>query len=215
MASVFCVYELVGRGDLSLYIGQTSSLDTRLRDHAEKEWFSQVSRADVTECECYEEALRLETELIHQRSPVHNVQRPKALGIEVVYVRRHVDEDRLLSSSEVARVLSVSNRTVARWVREGKLIPAYTTPGGQHRFNWGDVRGQLGLRRSTDPSMTDEPTHSEELAARIQADPMACVGYLYEVYGVLKRVHKYGNWDSEYYDDAASLWDRLGEWMYP
>ena len=61
----------------------------------------------------------------------------------------------------------------------------------------------------------NEPTHSEELSKRIQTDPMACVGFLYEVYNVLKRVHTCGDWDSEYNDDAAALWDRMGEWMYP
>jgi excisionase family DNA binding protein len=61
-----------------------------------------------------------------------------------------VDDEGLLTSHDVARRLGVNRRTVARWVREGRLTPAYTTPGGQHRFNWDDVRRQLGLRQRND-----------------------------------------------------------------
>jgi excisionase family DNA binding protein len=56
-----------------------------------------------------------------------------------------VAEEGLLTSSDVAQRLGVSNRTVARWVREGRLKPEYVTPGGQNRFRWEDVRSQLGL----------------------------------------------------------------------
>jgi excisionase family DNA binding protein len=61
-------------------------------------------------------------------------------------------DEGLLTSTDVAKRLSVSNRTVARWVREGKLTPAYTTPGGQHRFRWDEVRKQLGLREPNEPT---------------------------------------------------------------
>jgi excisionase family DNA binding protein len=57
----------------------------------------------------------------------------------------HVADEGLLTSRDVAQRLGVSNRTVARWVREGKLRPEYVTPGGQSRFRWEDVRRQLGL----------------------------------------------------------------------
>jgi excisionase family DNA binding protein len=63
------------------------------------------------------------------------------------YVRLVGDqEEALLTSAELAKRLSVSPRTVARWVQEGRLKPEYTTPGGKHRFRWLDVRKQLGLR---------------------------------------------------------------------
>jgi excisionase family DNA binding protein len=52
-------------------------------------------------------------------------------------------DERLMTSQDVARRLNVNRRTVARWVREGKLSPAYTTPGGQLRFRWEDVEDQL------------------------------------------------------------------------
>jgi excisionase family DNA binding protein len=62
----------------------------------------------------------------------------------------YVGDEGLLTSHDVARRLGVNRRTVARWVREGRLTPAYTTPGGQHRFHWEDVRRQLGLRQSNE-----------------------------------------------------------------
>jgi excisionase family DNA binding protein len=61
-----------------------------------------------------------------------------------------VVEEGLLTSTEVAHRLSVSNRTIARWVREGRLKPEYVTPGGQSRFRWEDVRTQLGLPDRSD-----------------------------------------------------------------
>lgn len=63
--------------------------------------------------------------------------------------------------------------------------------------------------------MTEEPTHSDELAERIVADPMQAVRFFYETYSVLKALHKEADWDSPYYDDAVKLWDELGDWMYP
>jgi excisionase family DNA binding protein len=67
------------------------------------------------------------------------------------YVRRVGDQDEeLLTSSDVAKRLAVSPRTVARWVQEGRLKPEYTTPGGKHRFRWEDVRRQLGLPSRSD-----------------------------------------------------------------
>ncbi len=41
--------------------------------------------------------------------------------------------ERLLRSSEVAELFSVSSRTVREWARRG-LLPTIRTPGGQHRF---------------------------------------------------------------------------------
>jgi excisionase family DNA binding protein len=56
------------------------------------------------------------------------------------------DDEPLLSSTDLAKRLGINTRTVSRWVQEGKLTPAYTTPGGKYRWRWSDVRQQLGLR---------------------------------------------------------------------
>jgi excisionase family DNA binding protein len=50
-------------------------------------------------------------------------------------LRPHVGGDvRLISTGQVARLLGVSQPTVVRAVREGRLQPDETTPGGHHRF---------------------------------------------------------------------------------
>lgn len=50
-------------------------------------------------------------------------------------------DDDLLSSGDVARLLNVNPRTVARWTDEG--LPAFCTMGGHRRFLWADVKGWL------------------------------------------------------------------------
>lgn len=57
---------------------------------------------------------------------------------------RHGGEwtERLLRTSEVAELFSVSSRTVREWARRG-LLPTIRTPGGQHRFPERPVRELL------------------------------------------------------------------------
>jgi excisionase family DNA binding protein len=50
--------------------------------------------------------------------------------------------ERLLRTSEVAELFSVSSRTVREWARRG-LLPTIRTPGGQHRFPEHPVRELL------------------------------------------------------------------------
>lgn len=49
----------------------------------------------------------------------------------------------LITSGQVAKRLGVVTRTVTRWVNEGVLTPAITTPGGKYRFRWTEVQRQL------------------------------------------------------------------------
>ncbi|MGH8966538.1 MAG: helix-turn-helix domain-containing protein [Actinomycetes bacterium] len=61
----------------------------------------------------------------------------------------------LLTTTEAARELGVSARSLARWAREGRLTPALVTPGGDHRsgrylWNLDDLRDQL-LKLRTRP----------------------------------------------------------------
>jgi excisionase family DNA binding protein len=57
---------------------------------------------------------------------------------------------RLLSTGEVAKELGVSRASVLAWVRDGKITPTLTTPGGHHRFDLEDVRRQLRELRQRD-----------------------------------------------------------------
>jgi excisionase family DNA binding protein len=57
--------------------------------------------------------------------------------------------ERLLRTSEVAELFSVSSRTVREWARRG-LLPTIRTPGGQHRFPERPVRELLHRVRGVD-----------------------------------------------------------------
>jgi len=43
-------------------------------------------------------------------------------------------DDELIGSSAAARLLGVSQQTLNRAVRQGRLVPAVVTPGGHRRF---------------------------------------------------------------------------------
>lgn len=51
----------------------------------------------------------------------------------------------LATTAEAAKALRIDPATLSRWARQGKVTPAYTTPGGQHRWDLEDLRRQVGL----------------------------------------------------------------------
>jgi excisionase family DNA binding protein len=52
---------------------------------------------------------------------------------------RNGQSPQLIGSSEAARLLGVSQQTLNRAVREGRLRPATVTPGGHRRFDTSDI----------------------------------------------------------------------------
>lgn len=42
--------------------------------------------------------------------------------------------EKYLSITEYARLCGVQEQTVRIWMREGKAVPMFTTPGGRPRF---------------------------------------------------------------------------------
>jgi excisionase family DNA binding protein len=52
----------------------------------------------------------------------------------------------LVSSKEAARLLGVSQQTVNRAVREGRLRPAAVTPGGHRRFSPSEIYEALDAK---------------------------------------------------------------------
>lgn len=50
---------------------------------------------------------------------------------------------KLLATSEAARALGISGRSLSRWVQDGLITPALTTAGGHYRFDLDDLRRQL------------------------------------------------------------------------
>jgi excisionase family DNA binding protein len=57
------------------------------------------------------------------------------------------DDQPLLTTAELARRLNVTQGTVQRWVRNGRVRPTLVTPGNQFRFDLDDVLEQLGQPR--------------------------------------------------------------------
>jgi excisionase family DNA binding protein len=54
--------------------------------------------------------------------------------VDALGAKRPADGPALVGSAEAARVLGVSQQTLNRAVRAGRLKPAATTPGGHRRF---------------------------------------------------------------------------------
>ncbi len=54
---------------------------------------------------------------------------------------RHDDD--LLTKQELMQALSVSARTIERWITAGIGPPSIMLPGGRRRWRWGSVRGWL------------------------------------------------------------------------
>jgi DNA-binding transcriptional MerR regulator len=59
--------------------------------------------------------------------------------------------ERLVTTSELARALSLSNRTIQRYRTLGVLVPELESPGGHARWDVEKVKQQLrDLRRKDD-----------------------------------------------------------------
>ena len=66
---------------------------------------------------------------------VHGPESPSVGGV--------VAPSDYLTTPELARALRLSEKSVRRYHRDGKIQPEYTTPGGQHRWNLENVLAQL------------------------------------------------------------------------
>lgn len=49
----------------------------------------------------------------------------------------------LISTGEAAKTIGVHATTLLRWWQDGKVIPAYVTPGKHARWDLDDLRDQL------------------------------------------------------------------------
>jgi DNA-binding transcriptional MerR regulator len=56
----------------------------------------------------------------------------------------------LLTTTELAKELRLSVKTVQRYQRQGKIHPKFTLPSGQHRWDLEDVLEQLRALRKRD-----------------------------------------------------------------
>ncbi|WP_433557690.1 helix-turn-helix domain-containing protein [Pseudonocardia xinjiangensis] len=60
---------------------------------------------------------------------------------------------KLLTTTELAAALSVSTKTVHRWLAAKRISPAYTTPGNQYRWDLDDVLKQIKQPRKRDDGL--------------------------------------------------------------
>jgi len=54
-----------------------------------------------------------------------------------------VARDRLLTTGEAAKALSVDRSTLARWQREGIVTPEFVTAGGHARWDLEKLKAQI------------------------------------------------------------------------
>ena len=48
-------------------------------------------------------------------------------------------QEKLLATGEVAKLFRVTPHTINRWVRQGRLVPTFRTPGGHYRFKRSEI----------------------------------------------------------------------------
>lgn len=67
--------------------------------------------------------------------------------------------DELATTSEAARALGVSARSLARWAQDGTVTPTVRTPGGHFRWDIDDLRRQLSTAQA---ASVDQPQTAAE-----------------------------------------------------
>lgn len=127
----FWVYVAYDMSDRVLYVGQTSDLTRRMRQHdARSLWMRDASYIQVTRVGSRLEALALESRRIHALQPLHN---------SVCKQRRQMRAiGTMVSIGVVAREFGVSTDTVRNWEAQGR-IKSIRTLGGQRRYDIAQV----------------------------------------------------------------------------
>jgi hypothetical protein len=64
--------------------------------------------------------------------------------------RQDVGVPDLVHTSDAAKALGISARSIARWAAEGRITPDLVTPGGHMRWNIANLRQQLEEARERD-----------------------------------------------------------------
>jgi DNA-binding transcriptional MerR regulator len=67
-----------------------------------------------------------------------------------------VEERRLLTTSEAAKLIGVHPRTLSRYASEGRVFPTMILPSGHYRWELDDLRRQLRDGRRPDPPKSDQ-----------------------------------------------------------
>jgi len=59
-------------------------------------------------------------------------------------------DDKPVPTGVAAAAIGVAHSTLARWWKEGFVVPALVTPGGHARWNVEDLREQLRAQRRSE-----------------------------------------------------------------
>jgi hypothetical protein len=83
------------------------------------------------------------TRRLRQTTSTYGIPRRVTYGLLTRPYGRPVPDLELLTTSELARALGLSLRSVQRYVAARQITPELTTPGGHHRWDVDNVRKQL------------------------------------------------------------------------
>lgn len=81
------VYRFYGHDNTLLYVGVTTRLETRFKDHQGKHWWSQAAHSTVEAHPSRALALVAEATAIMDEKPLHNIQRPSLERLELLKSR--------------------------------------------------------------------------------------------------------------------------------
>jgi 8-oxo-dGTP pyrophosphatase MutT (NUDIX family) len=83
-----------------------------------------------------------------------------------------MEERKLVNTSQAAKALDVHPSTIWRWQKAGEITPAWTTPGGQARWDLDDLRRQLRISPPEGPMPADaNKPESSPVVASIVTSP--------------------------------------------
>lgn len=86
---------------------------------------------------------------------------------------------KLITTSQAARELDVHPSTLWRWQKAGAITPAWTTPGGQARWDLDRLRQQVGIAKEGSehvPESANKPERPPVVAAIVTSDRGALIG---------------------------------------
>jgi excisionase family DNA binding protein len=127
------LYRIYGEASALLYVGITDNYDSRMRQHSEKAWWSDVRRIDALDFTERAEASSAEKLAIQTEGPLHNKVHSIAPAKSRYIPKRTAPgraTRRWLSQQEAAEYLGVTDRTIRNYVARG-LVPAHRIRGSR------------------------------------------------------------------------------------
>lgn len=118
------LYKMHSHGGSIIYVGITSDVKRRLKQHAEKFWFGEVAWVETAQFETRAELEAAERELIASLKPkynkTHNPKRVKDPG-RSVSIDRKPGRREMVSIPQAAEYAGVCTRTIRRYISAGRI----------------------------------------------------------------------------------------------